>query len=243
LNLLVILDTYQKPMIEFRQERKIMKFVRALAPAALFASVFCAGAHAEDTKTSVAAPHEAVPAREFQAKVAYCQTCHGLSARGFIGTAPMPRLAGQQPDYIKNQLQAFIDRRRLNPVMGNVAHVLSPAMVDALSTHFKDLDPPPYGGAPKDLMSAGEKIYHEGVPSAGVPACDPCHGQDAHGLDQFPRLAGQLHGYVIAKLQNWPKERGQDPKAPDSSEIMGPIAEKLTKEQIAEVAAYVSDLK
>ena len=71
----------------------------------------------------------------------------------------MPRLAGQQPDYIKNQLQAFIDRRRLNPVMGNVAHVLSPAMVDALATHFKDLDPPPYGGAPKDLMAEGEKIY------------------------------------------------------------------------------------
>jgi cytochrome c553 len=155
----------------------------------------------------------------------------------------MPRLAGQQPDYIKNQLQAFIDRRRLNPVMGNVAHVLSPAMVDALATHFKDLDPPPYGGAPSDHMSEGEKIYHEGVPSAEVPACDSCHGPDAHGIDQFPRLAGQLNGYMIAKLANWAKERGQDPKNPDNSQIMGPIAEKLTKEQIAAVAAYVSDLK
>ena len=127
--------------------------------------------------------------------------------------------------------------------MGNVAHVLSPGMVDALATHFKDLDPPPYGGAPRDLMSEGEKIYHEGVPSAEVPACDSCHGKDAHGIDQFPRLAGQLDGYVIAKLVNWPKERGQDPKNPDNSEIMGPIAEKLTKEQIAAVAAYISDLK
>ena len=44
----------------------------------------------------------------------------------------MPRLAGQLPGYIKTQLQAFIEHRRLNPVMGNVAHVLSPAMVDAL---------------------------------------------------------------------------------------------------------------
>ena len=48
---------------------------------------------------------------------------------------------------------------------------------------------------------------------------------------------------MIAKLANWSKERGQDPKNPDNSEIMGPIAEKLTKEQIAAVAAYVSDLK
>ena len=48
---------------------------------------------------------------------------------------------------------------------------------------------------------------------------------------------------MIAKLANWPKERGQDPNNPDNSEVMGPIAEKLTKEQIAAVAAYVSDLK
>ena len=220
-----------------------MKVVKALAPAALIAVIFCAGADAEDSKTGGPAQPEGVPAKEFNAKAGYCETCHGLSARGFIGTNPMPRLAGQQPDYIKNQLQAFIDRRRLNPVMGNVAHVLSPAMVDALATHFKDLDPPPYGGAPRDLMAEGEKIYHEGVPGAEVPACESCHGKDAHGMDQFPRLAGQLYGYVINELVNWPKERGQDPKNPDNSEIMGPIAEKLTKEQIAAVAAYVSDLK
>ena len=159
-----------------------MKVVKALAPAALFAVVFCAGVDAEDSKTSGPAQPEAVPAKEFKAKAGYCETCHGLSARGFIGTNPMPKLAGQQPDYIKNQLQAFIDRRRLNPVMGNVAHVLSPGMVDALATHFKDLDPPPYGGAPRDLMSEGEKIYHEGVPSAEVPACEfvPRPGRPRH---------------------------------------------------------------
>ena len=220
-----------------------MKVVRALTSAAMFAAIFCAAAAAEDVKTSGPAQPEGVPAKEFQAKAGYCETCHGLSARGFIGTNPMPRLAGQQPDYIKNQLQAFIERRRLNPVMGNVAHVLSPAMVDALAKHFKDLDPPPYGGGRRDLMSEGEKIYHEGVAGADIPACESCHGQDAHGIDQFPRLAGQLDGYVIAKLTNWPKERGQDPKNPDTSDIMGPIAEKLTKDQIAAVAAYVSDLK
>ena len=219
-----------------------MKLVKALAPAALLAAIFCAGADADDMKTNGATQPVSVPAKEFQAKAGYCETCHGLSARGFLGTNPMPRLAGQQAVYIKNQLQAFIERRRLNPVMGNVAHVLSPAMVDALATHFENLDPPPYGGAPRDLVAEGQKIYHEGA-GADVPACETCHGQDAHGQDQFPRLAGQLDGYVIAKLTNWSKERGQDPKNPDNSDIMGPIAEKLTKEQIAAVAAYFSYLK
>ena len=59
----------------------------------------------------------------------------------------MPRLAGQQPEYIENQLKAFIERRRTNPVMFNVAHVLNPAMVAALATYFGHLNPQPLGGA------------------------------------------------------------------------------------------------
>ena len=92
-------------------------------------------------------------------------------------------------------------------------------------------------------MSKGEKIFHEGLPDADVPACETCHGQDGHGQEEMPRLAGQLADYVIAKLTNWPKERGQDPNKPDNSEIMTPIVAKLSKEQIAAVAAYVSYLK
>src|SRR5450631_1308726 len=79
--------------------------------------------------------------QELQAKIAYCKTCHGLSGQGFRGSFPMPRLAGQQPEYLVNQLQAFIERRRTNPVMFNVAHVLNPPMLTALAAHFKNLDP------------------------------------------------------------------------------------------------------
>src|SRR5581483_1905529 len=88
----------------------------------------------------------------FEAKLQYCKTCHGLSAQGYRGWFPMPRLAGQQPQYIENQLRAFIERRRTNPVMQNVAHVLSPSMVAALATHFKNLDPKPIGGAPRGAL-------------------------------------------------------------------------------------------
>src|ERR1700746_2566773 len=83
---------------------------------------------------------------ELKAKIDYCKTCHGLSGQGFRGSYPMPRLAGQQPEYLVNQLDAFIERRRSNPVMFNVAHVLSPQMEKALADQFKDLDPKPLGG-------------------------------------------------------------------------------------------------
>jgi cytochrome c553 len=211
--------------------------LRLALQAAILTVVFSAAAHAQDKGAA------AVPKRELEAKIAYCKTCHGVSAQGFRGAFPMPRLAGQQPEYLENQLQAFIERRRTNPVMFNVAHVLSPSMLTALSTHFKDLNPKPLGGAPKDLVAAGKKIYEDGIPSAEVPACATCHGPDAKGADAFPRLAGQLHDYVSKKLLNWNKERGQDPAKPDTSAIMQPIAHNLTEAQVKAVAAYLSYLE
>ena len=187
---------------------------------------------------------EAVPSREaLQTKAAFCKTCHGLSGQGFRGASPMPRLAGQQTEYFENQLQAFAQRRRENKFMYNVSHVLSPAMQAALAEHFRDLDPKPLGGAPRGLVTTGKKIYEEGVPTADVPACSSCHGPDGKGNGAFPRLAGQLHDYISNKLANWSRERGQDPANPDTSAIMEPIAHNLSKSQISDVAAYLSQLE
>jgi cytochrome c553 len=201
--------------------------------AALAAIFFITGANAQVVFSQ----------QELQAKLAYCKTCHGLSGQGYRGANPMPRLAGQQPEYLENQLHAFIERRRTNPIMNNVAHVLSPNMITALATHFKDLNPKPLGGAPQELVAAGKKIYQEGVPGTDIPACASCHGPEAKGDGAFPRLAGQLHDYILRKLVNWSKERGQDPANPDTSAIMEPIAHGLTEPQIKAVAAYLSYLE
>ena len=126
--------------------------------------------------------------------------------------------------------------------MFNVAHVLSPEMMRVLAQSFHDLNPEPLGGAPNDLAAQGRKLYDEGAPP-DVPPCATCHGPDAKGADDFPRLAGQLYDYVFAKLKNWDRERGQNPNNPDTSAIMQPIAHGLTDAQIKAVAAYVSNLK
>src|SRR6202051_780610 len=202
-----------------------------------FAIVASAVVHAEDKSKA------AVPKQELDAKIAYCKTCHGVSGQGFRGAFPMPRLAGQQPEYLENQLQAFIDRRRTNPVMFNVAHVLSPAMLTGLSEHFRTLNPKPLGGASREFVAAGKKIYEDGVPSAEVPPCATCHGPEAKGADAFPRLAGQLNDYVAKKLLNWSKKREQKPEKPNNSAIMQPIAHNLTEAQVQAVAAYLSYLE
>ena len=178
-----------------------------------------------------------------QAKLSYCKDCHGVSAQGFRGYFPIPRLAGQQTEYIENQLRAFIEHRRTNNIMFNVAHALSPAMVAALAANFHDLNPAPIGGAPRQLVGEGKKIFEDGVPDANIAACAACHGPDATGTGEIPRLAGQLYPYLIKELTNWGKERGQNTAKPDTSGIMSPVAHSLSKSQIEAVSAYVSDLR
>jgi cytochrome c553 len=177
-----------------------------------------------------------------EAKLEYCKTCHGLSGQGYLGYFAMPRLAGQQPEYIEAQLRAFIERRRSNPVMQNVAHVLSPSMITALAMHFKNLNPKPFGGAPRGSIATGKKIYEEGLPEANVPACTACHGTEGKGQNEIPRLAGQVYDYMVGQLTGWKSERGQG-TAVDTSAIMAPTAHNLTRSQVEAVAAYVSYLQ
>ena len=177
-----------------------------------------------------------------EGKLEYCKTCHGLQAQGYRGYYAMPRLAGQQPKYLENQLRAFIERRRTNPVMFNVAHGLTADMLPALAEHLKELDPAPYGGAPQDSLALGRTIFEQGLPESNIPACSACHGPEAKGNNEIPRLAGQLYWYTVKALTNWTKERGQG-SAQDTSAIMVPTTHNLNQSQVAAVAAYVSTLR
>ena len=118
---------------------------------------------------------------DLQAKLEYCKTCHGISGQGYRGSIPIPRLAGQQTEYLENQLRAFIERRRENKFMFGVVSALDPAMRPALAAHFTELNPKPLQGAPKDLVAVGKKLYEEGVPEANIEPCAMCHGPEAKG--------------------------------------------------------------
>jgi cytochrome c553 len=219
--------------LQTAKDRRHRPVVRAAAFAtAILAILFAAPARAEDASAG------AVSQKEVEAKLAYCEVCHGVSAQGFNGYYPIPRLAGQQIAYIENELQGFVEHKRTNNIMFNVGHVLSPAMIRALATDFNALNPKPLGGGPKDLVPTGEKIFQEGLPDAGVPPCASCHGPQAKGNDQFPRLAGQLYLYLVSQLTNWASERGET-----NSNVMAPIAHNLTQPQVKAVAAYLSHLE
>ncbi len=221
-----------------RRERRIISAIcfRVALQLAVLTTIIPLAAYAESAGGVISS------GGSVKAKIGYCQDCHGPLGQGYRGYYPIPRLAGQQPEYLKNQLRAFIERRRTNNIMFSVAHVLSPSMMEALATSFRNFNPKPIGGAPKKIAAAGKKIFEDGIPERNVAACAACHGPDASGRGQFPRLAGQLYPYVIKELSNWSSERGQIREKPDTSFIMQPVAHSLTKPEIEAVAAYVSSL-
>jgi cytochrome c553 len=83
-------------------------------------------------------------------KVEYCTDCHGPSGQGYHGYLTMPRLAGQSPEYIENQLRSFAERSRERDLFVNMArvHGLSPDVRAALAAHFRGLDPRPIAQSP-----------------------------------------------------------------------------------------------
>lgn len=209
-------------------------FAVILSPAAPAADM--SGAHFRK------GPHKAKGSLE--AKIQFCGECHGWSGQGYRGYYPIPRLAGQQTDYLENQFKAFVDHRRDDPVakkfMTPVAETVRPEMSATLAEYFSGLEATPAGGGPKNLVEEGKKIFDEGVPEANVPACAACHGADAKGAGAIPRLAGQMYNYTLAQLSNWAKGyRAKDPVSGEAN-AMQPIASSMTTEQMKAVAAYLS---
>lgn len=182
-----------------------------------------------------------------QAKIEYCTKCHGPSGRGYRGSYQIPRLAGQQVQYLENQFKALSEHSRDNPTskrfMVPVINSVSPDMQTAIAEYFSTLKARPAGDGPASLVPLGKKLFELGDPDSNQPACAVCHGIDGKGSDTIPSLAGQMYAYTVAQLKGWGKGyRSKDPVSPENPNTMRPIAESMTKEQITAVAAYLSRL-
>ena len=166
-----------------------------------------------------------------------CSSCHGLEGRSISPT--FPRLAGQQHDYLVNQLQAFRDHTRADPhahtYMWGMAARLSDTTISGLADYYSSQTP--VSGTPGDaaLMAAGRRIFEEGIEAREVPACIICHGEKAEGMAAYPRLAGQHPGYLEEQLANFASMAR-------ANEVMHDNSKNLTPEEIRQVAAFFSSL-
>ena len=117
---------------------------------------------------------------------------------------------------------------------GLVAHLNDPS-IDAIAAFYASQTPVAGEPAVSPEIAAGRKIFTEGIPSAGIPACISCHGSRAEGNDSIPRLAGQYQDYLARQLEafaSWARQ----------NITMHAESMNLTPEQISEVTAYLATL-
>jgi cytochrome c553 len=166
-----------------------------------------------------------------------CSTCHG--PRGISVSPEFPILAAQRPGYIVAQIEAFQahtrEERAAHDIMYGIAGNLDVAMIRSLAEYYSSQPPAP--GRPGDpaLIATGKALYEKGVPGRGIPPCASCHGPDAAGLADFPRLAGQHARYVMHQIEYIQQVVRKAP-------VMHGIVKDLTPTEIEAIAAYVQSL-
>jgi cytochrome c553 len=168
-----------------------------------------------------------------------CTWCHGVSAHGY---SPAPGLAGQRRQYIQNQLKDFSEHTRDNPFsqqyMWGAAANLSPAAAHDLAFYFSTLSPKAANDGFRELEAKGRAIYQLGMPDSNTAACVVCHGPNAEGIGEIPRLGGLAYTYLKTRLEQW----GEGYHATANPPMPG-IASKLSANQIEALASYLSFVK
>jgi cytochrome c553 len=180
-----------------------------------------------------------VAAQADNSAIRNCNWCHGSSAQGY---APAPRLAGQRAAYIASQLSAFRDHRRDAPFskqyMWAAASRLDGATIRALATYYASLPALPAHDGDRGRVAKGEAIYQHGMPEANVVACVACHGPNAEGVRDIPRLGGLSYTYLKQRLEQWSEGYHSAMARP-----MPHIAGNLSRDDAEAVASYLSYLK
>ena len=164
-----------------------------------------------------------------------CSLCHG---KGGESVSPIyPRLAGQHAEYVARQLNDFKSGKRNSETMKPQAETLTPEEMVALGAYFEKRKVGGRNVRDAELVAVGKYIFMHGNSFSGVPACASCHGANAHGTPQLPRLAGQHPRYIEDQLKQFNKRERTNDNA-----VMHTVASKLSELETHAVAEYVATL-
>lgn len=163
-----------------------------------------------------------------------CSTCHG--PRGVSTSPEFPILAAQRQGYLVNQIENFRSKTRsekdAHDFMWGIAGNLDPSIVAGIAAYYAGQAPAPGRPSEPALVTRGKELFDKGLPDRGIPACAACHGANAEGMAEFPRLAGQ-HAKYIAKQIDYIQSLVR------AAPVMHGIVKDLTAPEISALAAYV----
>ena len=159
-----------------------------------------------------------------------CVYCHGEQGRA--ESSYYPRLAGQPVGYLLQQLNAFGDGARQNPIMSSLVKILTTEEIEILARYLAEQAP--RVADPKLQATAAAAT---GKARAQVQGCAACHGQAYQGQDNYARLAGQGYEYLTIQLTAF-----RDGDRVDPAGVMSGLAAGLSDADIDSLSRYFSAL-
>ena len=140
----------------------------------------------------------------------------------------MPKLGGQNADYLEIALQGYRRGTRSHPTMHAQASSLSDQDIADVAAYLASRE-----GAPEVGKSAADAAaVEEGRRKA--TACLQCHGEvGIAAATQWPNLAGQHESYLEHALLQYKTGARSDV-------LMNPLIGPLDEQTIAELAAFFS---
>ncbi|MFT6589495.1 MAG: cytochrome c553 [Rhodoferax sp.] len=187
--------------------------------------------HAQEFKGNVQAGEK---------KINMCIGCHGIV--GYQASFPqihkVPKISGQNAEYIVAALTAYKKGDRKHPSMMGIADNLTDQdMADIgayYSAHGKVVDAPELAKAPEGPARVSALIQKG--------ACISCHGDSFSKpiVATYPKIAGQHADYLFVALKSYKVENNAI--VGRNNGIMGGVAKQFTNAELKEMADYISSL-
>lgn len=172
-----------------------------------------------------------------------CIACHGLN--GAKAILDYPNLAGQEKDYLVNQMKDIKSGKRVgspddtgNPRtagMEGVMHLVSDEEMEAIAEWLSGLPPakPKQTEFDAERVAQGEQIYNKNN-------CRTCHGPEGkRPLKAHPYVAQQKAAYIVRQMV----DIREKVRTNGRSQTMWPFVRKLSDEDIAAVAEYLAQVQ
>ena len=158
-----------------------------------------------------------------------CAGCHGVpESHNAYPSYHVPKLGGQNADYVEIALQGYRRGTRSHPTMQAQASSLTDQDIADVAAYFAARE----GADEAGRSSASAHQIDEGRRRA--VACVPCHGEvGVSSAPQWPNLAGQHESYLLQALQQYQLGQRYDL-------LMAPTIAGLDATAVGELAAYFS---
>lgn len=157
---------------------------------------------------------------------AFCANCHG--EEGISKTADIPNLAGQNPAFLLEQIRKFGSGERKDAFMQGLIKVLKDDDRLQISLFYASMSVPP-SRADAALAAKGKELF--------AKLCVRCHGDQARGNAEIPRIAGQKLAYLQTTVMRY-----RDGTGIRNNQLMAIATAPLKNEDISAIANYLTQL-